>query len=84
MKAFQTCRVFGAKLVTAKLDRFARDAQFLLGLEKADVDFVCADMRAANRLTVGIMAMVSDEERRMISARSSFGGYKGAWCEAWR
>lgn len=69
-KALQTCRVFGAKLVIAKLDRLSRDAHFLLGLEKAGVDFVCADMPAANRLTVGIMAMVADEERRMISART--------------
>jgi DNA invertase Pin-like site-specific DNA recombinase len=39
-------------------------------LEKADVDFVAADMPHANRLTVGIMAMVADEERRMISQRT--------------
>ncbi len=34
------------------------------------MDFVAADMPQANRLTVGIMAMVADEERRMISART--------------
>ena len=32
------------KLVIAKFDRLSRDAHFLLGLEKAGVDFVCADM----------------------------------------
>jgi len=69
-KALQSCRVLGAKLVIAKLDRLSRDAHFLLGLEKAGVDFVAADMPHANRLTVGIMAMVADEERRMISART--------------
>ena len=69
-KAFQACRVYGAKLVIAKLDRLSRDAHFLLGLEKAGVDFVAADMPHANRLTVGIMAMVADEERRMISQRT--------------
>ena len=31
---------------------------------------MAADMPHANRLTVGIMAMVADEERRMISART--------------
>jgi DNA invertase Pin-like site-specific DNA recombinase len=69
-KALRACRLFGAKLVIAKLDRLSRDAHFLLGLEKAGVDFVAADMPHANRLTVGIMAMVADEERRMISART--------------
>ena len=44
-----------------ELDRLSRDAHFLLGLEKAGVDFVAADMPRANRLTVGIMAMVADQ-----------------------
>jgi DNA invertase Pin-like site-specific DNA recombinase len=69
-KAVQACRAYGAKLVIAKLDRLSRDAHFLLGLEKAGVDFVAADMPNANRLTVGIMAMVAEEERRMISKRT--------------
>lgn len=54
----------------AKLDRLPQDAHFLLGLEKAGVDFVAADMPHANWLTVGIMALVAEEERRMISART--------------
>jgi DNA invertase Pin-like site-specific DNA recombinase len=69
-EAIKACRVYGAKLVIAKLDRLSRDAHFLLALEKAGVDFVCADMPNANRLTVGIMAMVAEEERRMISTRT--------------
>ena len=89
-RAIQACRIYGAKLVIAKLDRLSRDAHFLLGLEKAGVDFVAADMPNANRLTVGIMAMVAEEERRMISARTKaalaqakargkvLGGYRGA------
>lgn len=69
-KAIEACRLYGAKLLIAKLDRLSRDAHFLLGLDKAGVEFVCADMPNANRLTVGIMAMVAEEERRMISART--------------
>jgi DNA invertase Pin-like site-specific DNA recombinase len=68
--ALAACRLHGAKLVIAKLDRLSRDAHFLLGLDKAGVDFVAADMPNANRLTVGIMAMVAEEERRMISVRT--------------
>lgn len=68
-EALRMCRLYGAKLVIAKLDRLSRDAHFLLGLEKAGVDFVAADMPNANRLTIGIMAMVAEEERRMISRR---------------
>jgi DNA invertase Pin-like site-specific DNA recombinase len=69
-EAIKACRLYGAKLVIAKIDRLSRDAHFLLGLEKAGIDFTAADMPNANRLTVGIMAMVAEEERRMISART--------------
>jgi DNA invertase Pin-like site-specific DNA recombinase len=69
-EAIQTCLAYGGKLVIAKLDRLSRDAHFLLGLEKAGIDFVAADMPNANRLTVGIMAMVAEEEARMISTRT--------------
>ena len=68
--ALKACRAYGAKLVIAKLDRLSRDAHFLLGLEKAGVDFVAVDMPNANRLTVGIMAMVAEDEGRRISART--------------
>jgi DNA invertase Pin-like site-specific DNA recombinase len=68
--ALAACRLHGAKLVIAKLDRLSRDAYFLLGLEKAGVDFVAADNPTANRLTVGIMAMVAEEEGRQISIRT--------------
>jgi DNA invertase Pin-like site-specific DNA recombinase len=69
-KAFQLCRLTGAKLVIAKLDRLSRDAHFLLGLEKAGVDFVAADMPQANRLTIGIMAVMAEDVRRQISERT--------------
>jgi DNA invertase Pin-like site-specific DNA recombinase len=69
-EALALCRLHRTTLVIAKLDRLSRDAHFLLGLEKAGVDFIAADMPHANRLTVGIMAMVADEERRMISKRT--------------
>src|SRR3954471_23494922 len=69
-KAFEACRAFNAKLVIAKLDRLSRDAHFLLGLQKAGVEFIATDMPHANRLTVGIMALVAEQEREAISART--------------
>jgi DNA invertase Pin-like site-specific DNA recombinase len=69
-KAIAACRAFNAKLVIAKLDRLSRDAHFLLGLEKAGVEFVAVDMPHANRLTVGIMALVAEQERVATSERT--------------
>jgi DNA invertase Pin-like site-specific DNA recombinase len=66
----ETCKVYGARLVIAKLDRLSRDAHFLLGLQKAGVKFVAADMPEANEMVVGIMALVAQAERRMISERT--------------
>jgi len=88
-RAMALCRLTGATLCVAKLDRLSRDAHFLIGLDKADVDFVAADMPNANKLTVGIMALVAQQEREAISARTKaalaaakargtvLGGYRG-------
>ncbi|EMG38695.1 site-specific recombinase, DNA invertase Pin [Desulfocurvibacter africanus PCS] len=69
-KSLEHCSLTGAILVIAKLDRLSRDAHFLLGLQKAQVRFVCADMPQANELTVGIMALVAEAERKLISKRT--------------
>ncbi|UEM08139.1 recombinase family protein (plasmid) [Skermanella rosea] len=68
--AMLMCRMTGSVLLIAKLDRLARDAHFLLGLEKSGIEFVAADMPFANRLTIGIMALVAEEEAKAISART--------------
>jgi DNA invertase Pin-like site-specific DNA recombinase len=69
-KALHRARVTGATLLIAKLDRLSRDAHFLLGLERAGIEFVACDMPHANRLTVGIMALVAEQEREAISQRT--------------
>src|SRR6516225_10953855 len=69
-RALAMCRLHGATLVIAKLDRLSRNAHFLFGLEKAGVDFVAADMPNANRLTVHLMAVVAEDEAERISKRT--------------
>lgn len=70
LEALALCRLHNATLLIAKLDRLSRDAHFLLGLQKAGVRFMAADMPEANELVVGIMAVVAQAERKMISART--------------
>lgn len=69
-KALQQCHLTGATLVIAKLDRLARNAHFLLGLKESGVKFVCADVPEANELTIGILAIVAEEEAKTISERT--------------
>jgi DNA invertase Pin-like site-specific DNA recombinase len=69
-EALARCRLHNATLVIAKIDRLSRDAAFLLGLQKAGVRFVAADMPEANEMVVGIMAVVAQAERKMISDRT--------------
>ncbi|KIU28821.1 resolvase [Methylobacterium radiotolerans] len=69
-EALKLCRLHNATLVIAKLDRLSRDAAFLLNLQAAGVRFVAADMPEANEMIVGIMAVVAQAERKMISART--------------
>src|SRR6056297_3264300 len=69
-RALHLAKVTGATLVIAKLDRLSRDAVILLTLRDGGVRFVAADMPEANDLTVGIMALVAEQERRAISRRT--------------
>ncbi len=69
-EAIELCKACGATLVVAKIDRLTRDAAFLLNLKDAGIDFIAADMPEANRLTIGIMALVAEQEREAISKRA--------------
>ncbi len=69
-KAMRMARVMGARLVIAKLDRLSRNAAFLLNLRDAGVDFVACDNPHATPLTIGVLALVAEEEARAISART--------------
>ncbi|WP_081677809.1 recombinase family protein [Novilysobacter defluvii] len=69
-KALHLSKVTGATLVIAKLDRLSRNAAFLLALQDSGAKFIAADMPDANELTVGIMALVAQQERQAISRRT--------------
>jgi DNA invertase Pin-like site-specific DNA recombinase len=70
-KALDLARLTGATLVIAKLDRLSRrNAAFLLTLRDSGVRFLACDMPEANDLTVGIMALVAQQEREAISRRT--------------
>jgi DNA invertase Pin-like site-specific DNA recombinase len=51
-KAMKRCRLTGATLLVAKLDRLSRNAAFLMTLKDSGVPFVAADMPDANTLTM--------------------------------
>ena len=68
--ALAQCRVTGATLIIAKLDRLARNVAFVSNLMESKVDFVAVDFPAANRLTVHVLASVAEHEAEMISTRT--------------
>jgi DNA invertase Pin-like site-specific DNA recombinase len=69
-EALSECRRLKATLVVAKLDRLSRNAEFLLRLQNGNVDFVCCDCPNVDRFTVGILALVAQRERELISERT--------------
>lgn len=69
-RALHLAKVTGAQLVIAKLDRLSRNAAFLLTLQDSGVKFIAADMPQANNLTIGIMALVAQQEAEAISKRT--------------
>lgn len=69
-QAMEMCRLYGATLLIAKLDRLSRDAVFLMNLQRGDVPFIAVDMPDANSMTIGIMALLAQQEREMISQRT--------------
>jgi DNA invertase Pin-like site-specific DNA recombinase len=69
-EALKACRVRGARLIIAKLDRLARNVRFVSGLMESGVEFTAVDFPHTNRLTVHILAAVAEHEAKMISERT--------------
>lgn len=69
-KAISAAKLYGAKLIIAKLDRLARNVAFVSNLMESGVEFVAVDFPQANRLTIHILAAVAEHEASMISQRT--------------
>ncbi|WP_420239340.1 recombinase family protein [Telmatobacter bradus] len=69
-RALALCRIHGAKLLIAKLDRLARNVAFIANLMEAGVEFEAVDLPQANRLTLHVMAALAEHEAKAISDRT--------------
>lgn len=72
-KAIEYTKMFDCTLVIANISRLARNAAFVLQLQESGVRFMCADMPDANDFTVGIMALVAQQQQRDISEATKRG-----------
>ena len=73
--ALDHCRVTGATLVVAKMDRLSREANFIGALIDGDVDIRFCDFPTipagpVGRLILGVMAQIAEFERGIISQRT--------------
>lgn len=68
--AIDICKKENAILLIAKLDRLSRNAAFIFTLRDTQVKFKCVDMPDANSVTIGIMAVLAQEERERTSQRT--------------
>jgi DNA invertase Pin-like site-specific DNA recombinase len=69
--ALDLARKQKATLVVAKLDRLARDVEFISTLLNGKVPFVCADMPEADRTFLQMMAVFAEYEAKRISERTA-------------
>ena len=69
LNALNWCKENKAVLVIAKLDRLARNVEFVFSLKNAGVEFICCDLPDMNTLTLGIFASYAQHEREIISER---------------
>jgi DNA invertase Pin-like site-specific DNA recombinase len=67
--ALTTCRIMGAILVIARLDRLSRNTAMIARLMESGIDFVAADFPHANRFTIHVLAALAEYESKIQSER---------------
>ena len=72
-EAIKIAKAQKAILVVSKLDRLSRNAAFLLQLQDSKLDFIICDMPNIDRFSVGILALLAQKERELISERTKAG-----------
>jgi DNA invertase Pin-like site-specific DNA recombinase len=68
--AVKLCKREKATLIVAKLDRLARDVQFISELLNSQVKFICADAPEADRTFLQMMSVFAEYEGRRIGERT--------------
>lgn len=68
--AIDYCKETGATLVIAKLDRLARDVEFIFQIKNTGIDIYFCDMPLCNTMVLGMFASVAQYERELISTRT--------------
>ena len=69
-KAVRDCKLKGAVLIVAKLDRLSRNQRFLLELQESGIQIRFCDYPSADKMVIGIMAAVAEGEAKLISDRT--------------
>ena len=69
-EAIDYCKNTGATLVIAKLDRLARDVEFIFQIKNTGIDIYFCDMPLCNTMVLGMFASVAQYERELISSRT--------------
>lgn len=72
-KALELAKEKNATLIVSKLDRLARNVEFIFTLKNSGVTFVACDLPDFNTLTIGIFATMAQHERELISKRTKEG-----------
>jgi DNA invertase Pin-like site-specific DNA recombinase len=67
--ALTTCRIMGAVLVIARLDRLSRNVAMIARLMESGLDFVATDFPYANKFTIHVLSAVAEYESRLHSDR---------------